>query len=466
MAEFQLPNYERPEPKFEVTSGPPKPNLKRLPWVWVVLFGLFGMMIASAVYESATSSKGKKALAQNPAIANKMIEMKMALSQMSKRDTKTTPLFEDEIENLLEDAKSKPEAQRMRIVLRVEDKQKPFDKDITNLLASKSESDKAFANLFLATKTDKKSAEVFLNQLDKKDLASKIADVQIREKLGDTTVRGKTFDSTPAIIFSLITMMGFLAWMIGCGVWIYYNSARRNGKLLPRGGPLSSLTLAEADRVALAAVYLFLSYLVSSLLISKQSFWFVPYLAIAITLIVLMKVPILGLQLSAKKMGIEFSRMGEKLAWGIGGLFANVPVLAFELVILSILSRFVAGGSHPASEQLLNSNNPATIAKILVLGCIVAPIWEEFLFRGLLFPAITTLTRSPLIGAILSSLMFAGIHPQGFIGILPLTTIAMMCCGLTYQTKSLVPGMILHAVNNFSIMVITIVMGNYLDGMF
>jgi membrane protease YdiL (CAAX protease family) len=62
--------------------------------------------------------------------------------------------------------------------------------------------------------------------------------------------------------------------------------------------------------------------------------------------------------------------------------------------------------------------------------------------------------------------MFAGIHPQGFIGILPLTTIAMMCCGLTYQTKSLVPGMILHAVNNFSIMVITIVMGNYLDGMF
>jgi membrane protease YdiL (CAAX protease family) len=42
----------------------------------------------------------------------------------------------------------------------------------------------------------------------------------------------------------------------------------------------------------------------------------------------------------------------------------------------------------------------------------------------------------------------------------------MMCCGLTYQTKSLVPGMILHAVNNFTIMVITIVMGNYLDGMF
>ena len=74
------------------------------------------------------------------------------------------------------------------------------------------------------------------------------------------------------------------------------------------------------------------------------------------------------------------------------------------------------------------------------------------MFRGTMLPAISRVTKSPAWGIVISSFLFAAIHPQGLVLWLSLATVGAMAAMVTYQTKSLVPAIVLHAVHNFAIM--------------
>ena len=83
--------------------------------------------------------------------------------------------------------------------------------------------------------------------------------------------------------------------------------------------------------------------------------------------------------------------------------------------------------------------------EVAVIG---APIVEEHIFRGWIFPALSKLLNSVWAGGVVSSLCFAMIHPQGPTMWPALACIGGTCCLLTHYTRSLWPGMILHAVHN------------------
>ena len=109
-------------------------------------------------------------------------------------------------------------------------------------------------------------------------------------------------------------------------------------------------------------------------------------------------------------------------------------------------------------QELLTNNDPVKIFTMFILACVVAPIWEEIFFRGMLFPALSKVTGNKLYGALISSFMFAAIHPQGPAGWFTLMSIALMLCALSNQTKSLVPGIILHALNNGGALFLTLLL--------
>ncbi|MEA2553045.1 MAG: protease family protein, partial [Fimbriimonadaceae bacterium] len=83
-----------------------------------------------------------------------------------------------------------------------------------------------------------------------------------------------------------------------------------------------------------------------------------------------------------------------------------------------------------------------------VSAAVIAPFWEEIMFRGTILPALSTVLGRPLWGILLSSFMFAAIHPQGVPLWLGLGLIGGMNAMLAYQTKSLVPSITVHAINN------------------
>jgi len=93
----------------------------------------------------------------------------------------------------------------------------------------------------------------------------------------------------------------------------------------------------------------------------------------------------------------------------------------------------------------------STVALIAValLVTVVAPIAEEFFFRGYFFSALRS-WRGPWVAAVLTGLTFGAIHfgsaPAGYV--VPLAIFGFALCLLYWRTRSLYPCIVLHAFNN------------------
>jgi membrane protease YdiL (CAAX protease family) len=144
-------------------------------------------------------------------------------------------------------------------------------------------------------------------------------------------------------------------------------------------------------------------------------------------------------------------------AWGVLAWCMAVPMVLVGLV-LSLLLGWLFGGSfsdasHPLQEGLRSSSTGGIVIWYLV-AALVAPVLEEVLFRGGLYRGLRGATASmPLLGsvvisAILSSLVFAAIHPQGFLFVPILGALAMSFCLVRELRGSLVAPMVGHALNN------------------
>ena len=89
----------------------------------------------------------------------------------------------------------------------------------------------------------------------------------------------------------------------------------------------------------------------------------------------------------------------------------------------------------------------------LIAGGILAPIVEEIVFRGVLVGGLLRMRLKPWVAIVLSALVFALFHGTytQFVG----TTIFGIICGWLYwRTKSLLPGILIHIINNSTAFVI------------
>ncbi|MBP9827351.1 CPBP family intramembrane metalloprotease [Candidatus Saccharibacteria bacterium] len=77
---------------------------------------------------------------------------------------------------------------------------------------------------------------------------------------------------------------------------------------------------------------------------------------------------------------------------------------------------------------------------------LVAPIIEEVIFRGLIFPALATRWRM-WIAAMISSAIFALMHGQLNVGIYTFV-FGILLCWMYQRSGSIIPGIVLHFMNN------------------
>ena len=133
-----------------------------------------------------------------------------------------------------------------------------------------------------------------------------------------------------------------------------------------------------------------------------------------------------------------------------------LPLLAVGLICFLILTALFGDGSqpsHPAAEALQSAGAFEFFA-ILFLAAVVAPIIEETMFRGLLYRHL----RESLNGygafaafacaALISSAIFAAIHPQGLLFAPVLMGLATSFCIFREWRGSLIAPMVAHSVNN------------------
>jgi membrane protease YdiL (CAAX protease family) len=109
-------------------------------------------------------------------------------------------------------------------------------------------------------------------------------------------------------------------------------------------------------------------------------------------------------------------------------------------------------GIHSKDElpkELGVDTSHVALAATAVLVCVIAPVAEEFIFRGYIFPALRN-WKGLWPAVVLDGLIFGGIHagsaPVGYL--VPLALFGSVLCLVYVKTGSLYPCMVLHALNN------------------
>ncbi len=148
------------------------------------------------------------------------------------------------------------------------------------------------------------------------------------------------------------------------------------------------------------------------------------------------------------------------------GLPLLVVGLMLSMVVAFVLNQFFGeqpAASHPIQE-LIGGGDWVMIVLIYLVACIAAPITEEIMFRGVLYRYLREFSRawglilSIIFSMLISSFLFAAIHPQGlsFIPVLGALAVAF-CIGREWR-GSLIAPMVAHGVSNGAVMTLNVVL--------
>jgi len=133
---------------------------------------------------------------------------------------------------------------------------------------------------------------------------------------------------------------------------------------------------------------------------------------------------------------------------GVVGYVAGLPVVALGMLVTIFLIRNFGQpgqGAHPIADTPMDS--PLAVVQLFLIAAVLAPVTEEIMFRGALLHHLRR--RLPwLPAALLTSVIFAAIHPQGWVAIPTLTAVAMVLAGIRQWRGSLVGPITAHALNN------------------
>jgi membrane protease YdiL (CAAX protease family) len=101
---------------------------------------------------------------------------------------------------------------------------------------------------------------------------------------------------------------------------------------------------------------------------------------------------------------------------------------------------------EPSQEDIAEKLGPVAVQVVLI--AIMAPISEEVCFRGMLFGGLRR--RMPALpAALISGAIFGGLHATtGVSAVPPLIVFGVLLALLYERTGSIVPGIILHMLNN------------------
>lgn len=130
---------------------------------------------------------------------------------------------------------------------------------------------------------------------------------------------------------------------------------------------------------------------------------------------------------------------------GFGGEAIGWMVVA-TIVYLIFAAAYAGIFGVPEQEDIAEGFGALPVQILLIV--IAAPISEELLFRGLIFGGIRK--HMPRIAAaLLAGLIFGALHAlTGLSAVPPLIFFGFVLCLLYEKTGSIVPGIILHMLNN------------------
>jgi membrane protease YdiL (CAAX protease family) len=144
-----------------------------------------------------------------------------------------------------------------------------------------------------------------------------------------------------------------------------------------------------------------------------------------------------------RQFGFRPTPFGSALGW---------LVLAWVMFIVFSFAWSIALDIQETDDlpnELGADGSTAALVAIALLVCVMAPIAEEVFFRGFVFTSFRRTLGMP-VAAILTGAIFGAIHLGGteIEFIVPLAVFGALLCLLYVWTDSLLPCIVLHALNN------------------
>lgn len=144
------------------------------------------------------------------------------------------------------------------------------------------------------------------------------------------------------------------------------------------------------------------------------------------------------------QFGLRPTRFWPAAGWTV---LAFLAFLGLSAVWVEVMNLHEEQDTLP--DELGVDESTAALIAVAFLVTVVAPIGEEFFFRGFFFRALAN-WKGVWPAALLTGITFGVIHaggsPVGFL--VPLGIFGMLLCFLYARTKSLYPPIVLHAINN------------------
>jgi membrane protease YdiL (CAAX protease family) len=149
--------------------------------------------------------------------------------------------------------------------------------------------------------------------------------------------------------------------------------------------------------------------------------------------------------------GYRRVNVGQAIGWLV------LAAVAYYVVTDIYASLLALHGTDKLPAPLSTATSPAAVVGIALFVCVIAPIVEEFFFRGFIF---TVLRRMRVvvagrdlgtwIAAIITGILFGLAHTGSALSqdLIPLGFLGFVLCLLRWQTGSLYPCMALHSLNN------------------
>lgn len=141
------------------------------------------------------------------------------------------------------------------------------------------------------------------------------------------------------------------------------------------------------------------------------------------------------------------------VGWGVALVLAALPLVAGAVAVSRLLlasEGYVDDAPQDIVLFLKENSSPAARWVVAIFAVVVAPMEEEFLFRGYLY-GILRRYAGPPVGIVLNAVLFAAIHQHlpSFGGLFVLA----VCLTLAYEwTGSLFVPMVMHAIfNSFTV---------------
>jgi membrane protease YdiL (CAAX protease family) len=278
---------------------------------------------------------------------------------------------------------------------------------------------------------------------------------------GDTQRRAVRRDAIVTFVMAVgLVVAGTVGALVGLGLLVVAAILRGSGKLVCRGRDP-----AADDRVYLQAFAVYLGF-VSAL---GLGITLTGVAAVWVGLAVLAAGSVLGVswpflrgvdrKTALRDLGLYRGEgLAKEIGCGLVGYVAILPIVVAGIVGMLVLTVVIdivlptpPGDpppvvGHPALVWIARGSTAVRLA-VLFLAAAFAPFFEETMFRG----AFLSGTRRSLgvVGSIaLMSLIFAAIHPQGFVTIPALGALAAGFALLREWRGSLVAPMVAHALHN------------------